>query len=60
MLISMEKFNYKSRMLFFMLISVKMPTIVDILRVTSRKNSMLSWVEYEKSFITSWPGLTGQ
>ena len=60
MLISMEKFNYKSRMLFFMLISVKMPTIVDVLRVMSRKNSMLSWAEYEKSFITSWPGLTGQ
>ena len=40
-------------MLFFPLINVKMPTIVGILTFMSMKNSMLSWVEHEKSFITS-------
>ena len=43
----------KPRMLFFLLINVKMPTIVGILTFVSRKNSMLSWVEHEKSFIAS-------
>ena len=33
-----------------------MPTIVGILTFMSRKNSMLSWVEHGKSFITSGPG----
>ena len=47
----------KSRMLFFPLINVKMPTIVGILTFMSRKKFMLSWVEHEKSFITSGPGL---
>ena len=32
-----------------------MPTIVGILTFMSRKNFMLSWVEHEKSFITSGP-----
>ena len=32
----------KPRMLFFLLINVKMPTIVDILTFMSRKNLMLS------------------
>ena len=45
----------KPRMLFFPLINVKMPTIVGILTFVSRKNFMLSWVEHEKSFITSGP-----
>ena len=36
-----------------MLINVKMPTIVGILTFMSRINFMLSWVEHEKSFITS-------
>ena len=43
-------------MLFFLLINVKMPTIVGILTFMSRKNFMLNWVEHEKSFITSGPG----
>ena len=42
-------------MLFFPLINVKMPTIVGILTFMSRKNIVLSWVEHEKSFITSGP-----
>ena len=49
--------SYKTRMLFFPLINVKMPTIVGILTFMSRKNFMLSSVENEKSFITSGPGL---
>ena len=44
------------RMLFFPLINVKMPTIVGIITLMSRKNFMLSCVEHEKSFITSGPG----
>ena len=44
------------RMLFFPLISVKMPTTVGILTFMSRKNFMLSSVEHEKSFTTSGPG----
>ena len=36
-----------------MLINVKMPKIVGILTFMSRINFVLSWVEYEKSFITS-------
>ena len=44
-------------MLFFLLINVKMPTIVGILTFISRKNFMLNSVEHEKSFITSGPGL---
>ena len=46
----------KPRMLFFLLINVKMPTIVGILTFVSRKNFMLNSVEHEKSFITSGPG----
>ena len=45
----------KPRMLFFPLINVKMPTIVGILTLMSKKNFMLSWVEHEKRFITSGP-----
>ena len=45
------------RMLFFLLINVKMPTIVGILTFMSRKNFMLNSIEHEKSFITSGPGL---
>ena len=40
---------------FILLINVKMPTIVGILTFMSRINSDLSWVEHEKSFITSGP-----
>ena len=47
----------KPRMVFFLLINVKMPTTVGILTFTSRKNFMLSSVEHEKCFITSEPGL---
>ena len=42
-----------SDFLFTMLINVKMPTIVGILTFISRINFILSWVEYEKSFIAS-------
>ena len=46
-----------SDVVFIMLINVKMPTIFCILTFMSRMNFVLSWVEYEKSFITSDPGL---
>ena len=42
---------------FIMLINVKMSTIVDILILMSMINFMLSWVEHEKCFITSWHGV---
>ena len=66
---------------FFLLINVKIPTIIGILTIMGRKNNilgylslknaeildifilmsiwnfMLSWVEYEKFFITSGPGM---
>ena len=41
----------------FLLINVKMPIIVGILTFMSRRKFMLSWVEHEKSFITSGPDL---
>ena len=44
-----------SDVVFIMLIHVKMPTIVGILTFMSRINFVLSWVECEKSFITSGP-----
>ena len=44
-------------MLFSPHLNVKMPTIVGILTFMSRKNFMLSWIEHEKSFITSRPNL---
>ena len=47
-----------SDVLFIMLINVKMSTIVGILTFMSRTNFVLSWVEHEKSFITSGPVLT--
>ena len=47
-------------MLFLLLINVKMQTIVGILTFMSRKNLMLSWVEHEKSFITSGPVCYGK
>ena len=46
------------RMLFFLLINVKMPTNVGILVFTSRKNFMLILIEHGKSFITLGPGST--
>ena len=46
---------YKPRMLFSLLINVKMPTIVGILKFMSRKNFMFNSVEHEKVFITSGP-----
>ena len=39
-----------------MLINVKIPTIVDILTFMGRIYFVLSWVEHEKSFITSGLG----
>ena len=55
---NIKKFSFfsgsdKPRMLFFMLINVKMPTVVGILTFMSRINFMLSGVEHGKSFITS-------
>ena len=47
----------KPRMLFFLPIMVEMPTIVGISTFMSRKNFILSWIEHEKSFITSWQDL---
>ena len=38
----------KPRMLFFLLINVKMPTTVGIFTIMSRKNFMLNSVEHEK------------
>ena len=38
---------------FFLLINVKMPTIVGILTFMSKKNFMLSRVEHENLFTTS-------
>ena len=43
----------KPRMLFFLLINVKMPTTVGIWTFLSKKNVMLSWDEHKNSFITS-------
>ena len=40
-----------------LLINMKMPTIVGIFIFISRENFTLSWVEHEKSFITSGPDL---
>ena len=45
----------RPRMLFSLLINVKMPTIVGILTFMSRKNFIISRVEYEIFFITSEP-----
>ena len=42
----------KPRWLFFLLINVKMPTVVGILTFMSRKNVMLSCVEHDIFFIT--------
>ena len=42
---------------FFLLIDVKMPTVVGILTLMSKKKFMLSCVEHEKSFIASGPDL---
>ena len=51
---NIKKFSFfsdsdKPRMLFFLLINVKMPTTVGILTFISRKNFMLNCVEHEKS-----------
>ena len=40
-----------------LIINMKMPTFVGIFISISRENFMLSWVEHEKRFITSGPGL---
>ena len=41
-----------------MLINMKKPTVVGIFIFISRENFILSWVEHEKSFITSGPDLS--
>ena len=43
-------------MVVFLLINVKMPTVVGILTFLNRKNFMLNWVEHD-FFITSGPGI---
>ena len=51
----------KPIMLFFLLINVKMPTIVGILTFMSRKNFMLSRVEHEKFYnLGALPGAPDQ
>ena len=45
-----------SDVVFIMLINVKMPTIVGILKFMSRINFVLSSVKHGKSCITSRPG----
>ena len=45
----------KPKLLFFLFMKVEMPTIVGISTFMSSKNSMLSWVEREKSFLISEP-----
>ena len=47
----------KHRMLIFLLINVKMPTIVEILIFNSRKIFILNWVEHENFFITLRPDI---
>ena len=42
-----------SDVVFFMLVNIKMPTIVVILTFMSRINFVLSWMEHEKRFVTS-------
>ena len=46
------------KMLFFLLINVKMLTFVGILTFMSRKNFMLSRVEHVESFITLGSGFS--
>ena len=46
-----------SDVVFITLINVKMPTFVGILTFMSVIHFMLSWVEHEKSLITSGPDL---
>ena len=47
----------KSRMLFFLFVNVKMPTIVGILTFTSRKNIILGLSEPEKKIHNLGPRL---
>ena len=48
--------SYRPRMLFFLLINVKMPTIVGMLTFMSRTDSMINRVEHKK-YITSEPDI---
>ena len=47
----------KTRMLFFLLRNVKMPTVIGILTFMSRKISCLAELSMEKVFLTSGPDL---
>ena len=47
-----------SVVVFIMLINAKMPTIIGIQTLMSMIDFVLSWVEHEKSFITTGPGIT--
>ena len=60
---NIKKFSFfsgsdKWRWLFFLLINVKIPTVVGILTFMSMKKFMLSSVEHEKTFITLGPDST--
>ena len=44
-------------MLFFLLINVKIPTVLGILTIMNKNDFMLSSDEHEMIFITSGPGL---
>ena len=44
------------RMLFFLLMNVKMPTIVGILTFMSKKKFHAQLIEHGRSFIISGPG----
>ena len=56
-ILNSNDFSYlkHSDVVFFLLINVKMPTIVAILTFMNKINFMLSWVEHEKSVIASGP-----
>ena len=45
------------KLVIYLLVNVKMPTVVGILTFISRINFKLGRVEHEKSFITSGPVL---
>ena len=51
--LKLSSFTAELSMRIYLLINIKMPTIVDILISICRKNFMFNWVEYEKIFL--WP-----
>ena len=49
--------EFKTHVVFILLINVKMTTIVGILTFINMINYMLSYVKHEKSFITTRPDI---